>query len=253
MRIATWNVNFRRNVEAQVAAAMAHAPDLVVFQEVRQASFAELEERFSAHELAHFVTSRDEREGPGPGRFVVVASKFPLSAGARVRSPFAASAVSVEVRTPAASFDLVGIYVPTIARADGVKVPTQRAINERMREALLRPHVLCGDFNSPRAESAEGVTLFSRRSRVDEFEGEHALMGGLAEYGLTDAFRACNGYFVDDRSWYWKNRGRTGGYRLDHIFLSKHFRSMACWYDHGVREKGLSDHSLMVAEFEFTE
>ena len=122
-----------------------------------------------------------------------------------------------------------------------------------MRQALQRPLVLCGDFNSPKAETAEGeVVLFSRPSRVEEFAGEHGLMAGLSEFGMNDAFRACNGYAVDDRSWWWKNRGRTGGYRLDHIFVSGHFRTTRCWYDHSVREQGLSDHSLMGADIELT-
>lgn len=144
------------------------------------------------------------------------------------------------------------MYVPTIARVDGVKIPTQMAINERMRASLERPHILCGDFNSPKAEALDGtITLFTRRSREAEYAGEHALMDGLKPFGLSDAFRACNGFEPDDRSWYWKNRGRTGGYRLDHIFISPHFGATKCWYDHTVREAGLSDHSIMAADIEF--
>ncbi len=254
MRVLTWNLNFRRDVEAQLSAAFRHAPDIVVFQEARAASFAALAAGCAERGLLEFRTSVDAIGGAaGPNRYVVVASRYPLAAADSVASPAPQTAVCAVVHAPAGAFDLVGVYVPTIARIDGVKVPTQHAIRERMRAASQRPHVLCGDFNSPRSESPDGVvTLFTRPVRAAEFAGEHALMGGLFELGLADAFRACNGYELDDRSWYWKNRGRTGGYRLDHIFVSPHFRVERCWYDHSVRERGLSDHSLMCAELELT-
>jgi exonuclease III len=250
MRLLSWNVNFRRNVEAQMDAALVHAPDIVVLQEVRRASFDELRERFDACGLAHFVTSADAPGSvPVLGRFVVIASRYPLAACAPVLAPAPDATVAVQVDAPSGPFELIGAYVPTIARPDGVKVPTQMAIFERMRHAARRPHVLCGDFNSPKAETPDGeIVLFTRQIRAAEYEGEGALMGGLTQFGLTDAFRACNGYLADDRSWYWKNRGRTGGYRLDHLFVSQHFETTGCWYDHSVRERGLSDHSLLVAE-----
>lgn len=252
VRVLTWNVNFRRNIEGQLAAVFLHAPDVVVLQEVRPACLDELRERFAAAGLGHFVTSVGPPECvPVLGRCVAVASRFPLSPAPPVNGPAPDATVAVEVGAPEGRFDFVGVYVPTIARTDGVKVPTQMAIHERMRQALERPHILCGDFNSPKAETAQGeIVLFTRPVRATEFAGEGALMGGLARFGVSDAFRVCNGYLADDRSWYWKNRGRTGGYRLDHVFVSAHFRAIGCWYDHTVREHGLSDHSLLVAEVE---
>ncbi len=68
---------------------------------------------------------------------------------------------------------------------------------------------------------------------------------------MVDAFRSANGYEVNGSSWYWKNRGRTGGYRLDHIMASRHFTVSGCFYNHEVRLSGLSDHSMMVADLDF--
>ena len=65
---------------------------------------------------------------------------------------------------------------------------------------------------------------------------------------MVDAFRGANGYDISEASWYWKNRGRTGGYRLDHVFVSNHLRPVACWYEHDLRLGGLSDHSPIVAD-----
>lgn len=254
MRVLTWNTNFRRDAEGQVAAVLAQRPHVAVLQEVRAAGIAELQARFRAAGMRHFASSHDATRERVLGRYVVVASRYPFVAAEGIAAPLAPAVlaheatVAVEVRAPGGRFDLLGVYVPTVARADGVKVPTQLAIHARMRSALERPHILCGDFNSPKAEALDGtVTLFTRPIRAAEYAGEHALMEGLREFGLQDAFRARNGYRVDERSWFWKNRGRTGGYRLDHIFVSGHFRVARCWYDHSVRERGLSDHSIMCA------
>ena len=77
MRLLTWNLNFRRDVERQLTAALVQAPDLIVFQEVRRASFDELRQRLAEHGLDHFVTSLDgvQRE-PIMSRFVVAASRY---------------------------------------------------------------------------------------------------------------------------------------------------------------------------------
>lgn len=247
--LASWNVNFRRDVASQVAATLAHGPDIVVFQEVRAASFAELAARFAEAGLGYFATSHSAESDGRMRRFVVVASRFPVKEALAVVSPVPATSVCLEAQTPGGTFELVGVYVPSIARKDGIKVPTQHAMHARMASGVARPHVICGDFNSPKAESLAGeVELFFKPGRPVEYAGERALMHGLFELGMTDAFRACNGYGEPSPSWFWKNCGRTGGYRLDHIFVSRHFAVQRCWYDHSVRERGLSDHSMMCAE-----
>lgn len=248
--LASWNTNFRRDVEAQVSAVLGHRPDIVVLQEVRAASFPSLADHFGEAGLHFFATSASNVLGHRMSRYVAVASRFPFHDAAPVDGPAPETSVCLEIESPEGRFDLVGVYVPSIARKDGVKVPTQHAMNARMAHAATRPHIICGDFNSPKSETEEGVTLFFKPSRPLEYAGERALMGGLLDYGLRDAFRECNGYADASPSWFWKNRGRTGGYRLDHIFVSPHFDARRCWYDHRVRERGLSDHSLMLAEVE---
>lgn len=247
--VGTWNLNFRRDVAGQMEALLANGPDVVVLQEARAASFGALAEYFAAAGLAHFATSASSLHGFRMARYVAVASRFPFEPAAPVEGPAPETAVCLQVAAPGEPFELVGVYVPSIARKDGVKVPTQHAMHARMAAAKDQPHLICGDFNSPMAESVDGeVTLFFKPSRQVEYAGERALMHGLVELGMRDAFRDCNGWEVDAPSWFWKNRGRTGGYRLDHIFVSPHFEVNRCWYDHSVREAGLSDHSAMFAE-----
>lgn len=255
MRLVTWNLNFRRNVAAQLEAVTAADPDVVVFQEVRKAGFEEMAEQLASAGLPHFTHSLehcDEGYTPALGRFVAVGSRWRLRAAASVGSDAPEAVVSVEVAGPVGAFELVGLYVPTASRDDHLKVPTQEAVALRMRRAIDAPHVLCGDFNSPKAEAADGtITPFSRKKNQRAVAAELGLLNGLAAFGMVDAFRACNGFEADDSSWYWKNRGRMGGYRLDHIMASRHFEVRDCFYNHEVRLSGLSDHSMMVADLEF--
>jgi exonuclease III len=77
-------------------------------------------------------------------------------------------------------------------------------------------------------------------------------MSGLRAFGYEDCFRAVNGYDVDAPSWYWRQRGVIGGFRLDHVFVSASLQTSACWYEHGFREARLSDHSPIVADINFS-
>jgi endonuclease/exonuclease/phosphatase family metal-dependent hydrolase len=65
---------------------------------------------------------------------------------------------------------------------------------------------------------------------------------------MLDAFRLCKGFGVDSPSWFWKNRGATGGFRLDHIFVSPSIGVQACDYVHEWRLQSLSDHSGIYAD-----
>ena len=129
-----------------------------------------------------------------------------------------------------------------------LKVETQEGLLRRLRRKR-RPTIVCGDFNSPKHEGLDGiVTPFSGPRGERAVAAEMALMGRINACGLVDAFRHCQGYEADGRSWYWKNKGRTDGFRLDHIFASPSLRVETCDYVHTWRESGLSDHSPIYAD-----
>jgi exonuclease III len=154
------------------------------------------------------------------------------------------------VDSPFGSFELIGVHIPTYGRPNNrvLKVETQEGLLKRMAK-LNVPTLLCGDFNSPLREEADGTVIpFARRRGSRQREAEAGLMGATNSCGLTDLFRACHGYTVDGHSWWWKNRGRTGGYRLDHVFASCEFSVKACDYIHEWRTDGLSDHSAIYAD-----
>ena len=137
-----------------------------------------------------------------------------------------------------------------------VKVRTHEAVHEHLTRGSRTPRVLCGDLNTPRRESLDGqVTTFARdrygRLRPERGErwdrAELALVRGLESAGFRDAFRSLHGYGPRDRSWTWP---RGGGYRLDHVIVSRQIEVRRCEYVHDWRTSGLSDHSGLVAELE---
>ncbi len=75
---------------------------------------------------------------------------------------------------------------------------------------------------------------------------EYEFYEKFIKIGLFDAFREVNNF--QDYSWF----GREGGYRFDHLFVSKDLKDKIkrCYYDHNVRKEKLSDHSSMILELE---
>jgi exonuclease III len=251
MRILSWNLNARRDSATQVAAIERHAPDIAVLQEVTVHAEPGLREALASAGLA-CVLSGSDIPARRLVRYVLVASRWPLARCKQAQVPAREVVICARVFGPDRPFEVVGVHVPTIGRGLPLKLATQEGIAVRLRSAKRRPLVFCGDLNSPKAELSESEVIpFMSRRNPRVFEGEFALVSGLRSLGMRDAFRCVNGYDANDLSWWWKNRGSTGGYRLDHIFSSRHFEVAGCWYDHSVREQGLSDHSLIVAELDW--
>ncbi len=250
LRVISWNVAARRGVAAQAELLLSLAPDVVALQELTRGSWPAFRSLLAGAGLAHaadggepVITSRV--------RFASLVSRWPIRASP---SPLATAAALVGgvVRSPAGPLAIFGLHVPTIANGLEGKLACQWAALEAVRCCHRRAVILAGDFNSPLAELADGTIVpFHGPRRLRERELELGLLGcGTAAHRLVDAFRAVNGPEADDRSWYWKNRGRTGGFRLDHIFASRALRPVACWYEHAARESGLSDHAPIVADFD---
>ncbi len=251
----SWNFAKRKNCPGQVGAALRAKPDVVVLQELNGRTWEQHRSLLAAAGLRYATSALDlapKRRNRDRSLvcFVAIASRWPLLPARRARVPAPEAVACVSVASPGGAFDLIGVHIPTYGR------PTDRLLKVETQEGLLKrlatrstPTLLCRDFNSPFAEHVDGTVIpFARRRGSRQCDAEAALMGGTNSCGLTDLFRKKHGYGVDAFSWYWKNRGRTGGYRLDHIFASSEFTLRNCGYIHQWRVQGLSDHSAIFAD-----
>ncbi len=255
IRVLSWNVNARRDCAAQAAAMAAWDPDVVALQEVTAGSDGRFAASLAQQGLVQYVSGAAlVTEGGATTiakRYSALASRYPFALEAVPALPRPELAVCAVVQAPGAAVRVLGVHIPTWSNGAEAKMQTQEGVCAYLAtcEGLT---VLCGDFNSPKEELEDGtIVVFMRPKDVRGSAAELGLLtASTADGPLVDAFRAVNGWTADDRSWFWKNRGKTGGFRLDHIFASRHLRPVACWYGHSLRLGGMSDHSPIVAEFE---
>lgn len=231
-------------------------PDVVCLQEVTETTLrrwtAALDELGLAHTLAGDLLGA-QAQGRVRPLLVLTAAGVPLSGQEVPGAPWPERVVAGRSE---AGMLIVNVHSPISPKPDLVKVRTHEAVHAYLRSASS-PAVLCGDLNTPRKEHADGrVWTFARtrhgKLRPDRGErwdaAELALVKGLEPHGFRDAFREVHGQEVREYSWEWPRWG--GGYRLDHLILSKSIAATRVEYLHDWRRAGLSDHSPLLAELQ---
>ena len=273
MRLLTWNLNARRRqLPDQLAAVAVRSPDILALQEVTPGSIPLLRESLPTFGLFHITDSfahAPRWDACGPRRYgVLLASRFPVE-------PHRSDELVLwpeRILSATMTADRMRMVVHT------THIPPGSSNGEKkieMLEAVLRvisevpaPQILCGDFNVPQLETAEGqlvswaervetsgaVRLRRRYCRADGRRWD-AAERGVMQRGtiplLVDAYRHLHGYERQEFSWFVKRGALRIGRRFDHIFCSPELRIVRCEYLHHVREQGLSDHSALEADFEF--
>jgi exonuclease III len=237
VRILAWNLlhGGGRRLELLAAAIVAHEPDVCVLAEARATAAPALLDRLAHAGLVHHATSHMPPRQNG----VLIASAVPITPleppdGEMYRQRW------VRVGLPGAAFELVACHVPPkISIGEDRKRAFWTTLLGYAGEALERPAMIVGDLNTGAPYRDEHrATLYS----ADQFVA-------LNELGWIDAWRRFHG--ADRKEWSWVYpRRRTYGYRLDHAFCSPPLapRLTACRYSHDERERGVSDHSILLVD-----
>lgn len=250
MRLLTWNVAGRvRRRPEQAHAVLGVEADVVALQEVTPTTVGAWTQDLREAGYDVLTTAAGPRPEGRRRLGLIMASRLGLSAVPPVGVPWPERVMA----TRTGGLRVYNMHSPVSESPGRVKVRTHEALHAHLARGR-GPRVLCGDLNTPRRESVEGeVMTFARGSngklRPERGErhdrAELALIRGLEPQGWRDAFRTLHGYGPRDRSWTWPN---GGGYRLDHVIVSREIDVARCEYVHAWRELGLSDHSALLAE-----
>jgi endonuclease/exonuclease/phosphatase family metal-dependent hydrolase len=245
------------NLRRQVEALAKRAPDVAALQEVTQAAVPAFAALLEGIGLSHVQTSRvlteDKPLNPAPPTTrmpktrILIASRWPFHtlSPSEFPIPWPQCVLSVVLDSPWGEVELHSAHVPNWEDYRSGKVETFEGISRRLARESERPRILCGDFNSPMEERADGTVIPWGGKK--QAAAELRVIRGLAEFDLADVYRSLHGYGRTEFSWYWKVRGI--GRRFDHVFASRSLNAVACVYLHSFRETGLSDHSPIEVDF----
>lgn len=276
IRLLWWNLAGRaakseRQLERMLS--LRRRPDVIALSEVNHAVASAI----GAHlDHAGYEIAEPPRAVEPSQRRVVIASKLGLKAigterfvipddhpivGARGYRVWPRAVCSVEVRLGEVPVEVHAVHIPNGAQYAWHKFDHFWAVRYGMERTKM-PAILCGDFNAPYREDAEGIitngqgldrriwrTSPGRRypperpwdgEQVDA--AERAILEELPDAaGMDDAFRILHPCALEAT---WRQS------RLDHVFSSRELQPVRCRHIHSWREEGLSDHSAVDATFE---
>ena len=259
LRVSTWNVAGRLSrLDEQADRILEHRADILCLQEVIPKALPRWASRLAdvGYSVSHSAVAPDAARVHRLG--VLIASRLPVTPlSVPVAVPWPERLVVTDVRPDGWSQPLrvLCLHAPLSQAVDHAKVRLLEAVYAQLVALADRPAVLCGDLNTPQYEARDGSVQTFAQTRTGRLRPERGERHDRAERmimscppGWRDAFRALHGYEARDRSW---RTGRHPGYRLDHILLSAQLTPLACCYDHGLRDDGLSDHSALSATVAF--
>ena len=236
MRLIAWNIlqgagNRSRSVADEL---LRYNADLITLTEFRlpaaQAVIDSLAERGYRHRLVGDPVQAGNR--------IALFSRLPFLV---YEAPFSTPAFRnrwMEVALPTVDVTVATVYGPMGEVKKTFWTSLLRAADERRH----RRFVLLGDLNT-------GDSRCDREGAPFNCSEEFVELG----YVLRDAWRHVNGN-KRDFSWFSWKRGKTGknGFRIDHAFVSQPLLShvRGCRYEHGARERQLSDHSILILELD---
>ena len=257
MRITTWNVDkgLRAN---QVPILVELEPDIVALQEVAQSHMPRVEDVLSRLGLVHIVhTLYDERRYDFG---LVMAARWPLErlTLTNLVLPFRERALGGLIQSPSRPLEVVTVHVPaaTSSPTPAVKIDTLKGLAAYYRLPEINARILCGDFNTPMEEHADGTTIFF--GRPDQARVEASFHEAVTREALRDAFRTLRGFGVPAVSWLNKARRDTSTpRRFDHVFVSPGITPSEAEYGNAERiwhtRPSISDHLPLTVELNLSE
>lgn len=226
--LATWNIQWggQERIERIVEDIEQASPDLLVITEYQSGKSDSLLAMLHARGWSSQAYSAPP--GRNGGVAVVARSEFEILPVSPELAPFASRVLAVRWQ----GLEAIGVYAPSEHPANEFWLAFTTAIRDRARDT-----VVLGDLNT-------GVSLLDS-PRDDFFCSEH--FAQLKSDGMIDLFRAVHSDAAREFSWY---SSAKNGHRLDHALGTPSVAAsvLRCEYAHGPRERGASDHSMLLVE-----
>lgn len=253
LTLLSWNVG-RASVSRfreQLAAVRERTPDIVALQEVGVRASRRPRELLREAGFEYAVHSHEYHPDTSPrSSGTAFASRWPLRVLApdTFDMPAPHQALSAVFYTPFGPVEGHTVHVLPGSQVGETKVEMFEGIYDRL--AVDDPpdfRFLCGDFNSPKDEGPDGdVTVWGSDDRW--IQAERSVLVELADYDLTDAYRAVNGYGDDAYSFVTRNTGSEWRRRFDHVFASERLGVTDAAYLHEYDDR--SDHTPLEVVFQ---
>lgn len=211
--------------------------DIVVITEFRSRTGGQIRAALHDHGWVHQAASRTPEDVNG----VLLASRHPLReveiprAGPLSWSELTTRLVLAELEWDGAGLWVLGAHVPC-AEVGSARQAVFGALVKVGGHLRSHPGMILGDLNAGRHGVDErGATLENS-----------AMLGRLSTLGFVDAWRALH---PEGREYSWFSH-LGEGFRIDHALASAPLapRVRSAWYEHSLREDGLSDHSALLVE-----
>jgi exonuclease III len=253
LRLLCWNLAGRvKRLPEQAEMVVAAEPDVICLQEISRTTRPAWTATLREAGWSHVALADTDRATGRRALGVLTAARQPLE-------PISVADLPWPERVLWARMDgveLINVHSPISPSPGLAKVLTHELLSRQLAGGS-GPRVVCGDLNTPRREHPDGRVWTFARTRHGKLrpergerwdQAELALIKGLEAHGFRDAFRELHGYESREPSWVWQRWG--GGYRLDHLIVSREVRVKRVGYEHDWRDAGLSDHSALIAELE---
>jgi exodeoxyribonuclease III len=261
MRLISWNVNGRAAdaCAAQTDAVLGRKPDVVALQELTVGNYPQwcealLSAGYSVVSAVDLVGVPYPRVEPPVRRkyFNAIAARGAIAPlpGLDFRDPdearvaFPEKYVAVQITLDGVRFQVHNAHLPPGSTRGVIKPQAFRAIRRRT-DRVVAPHVLCGDFNTPQSEDADGITTWAASGQRGA-DWDRAERGVLENPRLRDVYRELRPAGSPFAASHYTGATRR---RYDHIYASPEFRATACRY-HEAWLGRLSDHAAVEADFE---
>ena len=272
IKFLSWNTAKRlKRTEEQFCFILNQQPDVIALQEIlpsTEQKYRSLLADVYPNIISSFDLAPDKSILRGKRMFgQLMASKVPFTAinPEKFAVPWQERILSVTLSAPTRTLDFHTTHIPPGTSNGWVKIFMIEGIVKTIISSLPVPQILCGDFNTPQAETEEyGIVTFGQRFKAarepviykkfrggtgtDWDTGERCLFEGLRTHGVVDSFRTMHPNNYEAYSWSFTRKGKNFRNRFDHFFASEELTVKECEYLN--YQGNLSDHSPIICEYE---